>query len=165
MKLSETQSSVPPPFVLADVAMLQDPPPLLHITAPEPDAHVRIRTPDDIITVRQKSRTLGHSVGFSASDLTILATAISEIARNIVEYAGEGDIRISLVREAGRSGVRVVATDDGPGISDLETVMADGFSTDGHLGIGLPGARRLMDTFHIVSAPGRGTTVTMTKWR
>ncbi|MBV9508712.1 MAG: anti-sigma regulatory factor [Caulobacteraceae bacterium] len=103
--------------------------------------------------------------GFKGSDLTLIATAISEVARNIVVYAQRGEISLRLATGGGRQGIEVVATDEGPGIADLEQAMQDGFSTGRSLGLGLPGARRLMDEFEIASTVGKGTTVTMRKWR
>ena len=133
--------------------------------AAEPDeALVRVASYVDIITARRQGRAIAESLGFSASDLTIIATAISEVARNIVEYAGSGEVTIVTARERSHTGVKIVVRDTGPGIADVSMVMRDGFSSGTGLGIGLPGARRLMDEFDIVSALGRGTTVTMTKW-
>ena len=125
---------------------------------------VRIANSADIVAARQQGRALAAQAGFSHSNLTIIATAISEVARNIVEYAKEGDVIITLITDATKRGVEIVATDDGPGIPDVATVMRDGFSTGKGLGIGLPGARRLMDEFAIASAVGAGTIVTMKKW-
>ena len=125
---------------------------------------VRIHNSADIVAARQQGRALAALAGFSHSNLTIIATAISEVARNIVEYAKEGVVVITLVSDATKKGVEIVATDEGPGIADVSTVMRDGFSTGKGLGIGLPGARRLMDEFAIASAVGSGTTVTMKKW-
>ena len=131
----------------------------------EPDeALVPVASYVDIITARRQGRAIAESLGFSASDLTIIATAISEVARNIVEYAGSGEVTIVIARERNHRGVTIVVRDAGPGIADVNLVMRDGFSSGSGLGIGLPGARRLMDEFDIVSALGRGTTVTMTKW-
>jgi serine/threonine-protein kinase RsbT len=128
------------------------------------EVHVRIQTSADIVTARQQGRALASQAGFSHSNLTIIATAISELARNIVEYAKEGEVIITLISEANKKGVEVVATDQGPGIADVSTVMRDGYSTGKGLGIGLPGARRLMDEFEIASEIGKGTIVTMKKW-
>jgi serine/threonine-protein kinase RsbT len=128
------------------------------------EARVRIQSSADIVTARQQGRTIAAEIGFSNSNLTIIATAISEIARNIVEYAKEGEAVISLINDGPRQGIQIVLSDEGPGIPDTSTVMRDGFSTGRGLGIGLPGARRLMDEFEIVSEVGRGTTVTMKKW-
>jgi serine/threonine-protein kinase RsbT len=130
----------------------------------ENEVRVRIQSFADIVTARQQGRTLAARAGFSQSNVTIIATALSEVARNIVEYAREGEVLITLVHEGSRRGVQIVASDRGPGIPDVATVMRDGYSTGTGLGIGLPGARRLMDEFRIASEIGKGTTVTMTKW-
>lgn len=128
------------------------------------EVRVRIQSSADVVTARQQGRALASSVGFSDSHLTIIATAISEVARNIVEHAQEGEITITLIDDGNRKGVKVVAADKGPSIADLSLAMRDGYSTGHGLGIGLPGARRLMDEFEIVSEVNKGTTVTMTKW-
>jgi serine/threonine-protein kinase RsbT len=117
----------------------------------------------DIVVARQQGRTLAAQAGFSRVDLALIATAISEVARNIVSYAKQGEILLNLIEGTPR-GLRVVARDEGPGIPDLEMAMQDGYSTGGGLGLGLPGAKRLMDEFAIVSEVGKGTTVTMRKW-
>src|SRR5262245_3875264 len=130
----------------------------------DPEVRVRIQTSADVVIARQQGRTLASRLGFSNSNLTIIATAISEVTRNIVEYAKEGEVRITLVENGSRRGVRIVASDRGPGIADVAIVMRDGYSTGQGLGIGLPGSRRLMDDFEIESTVGKGTTVTMTKW-
>jgi serine/threonine-protein kinase RsbT len=119
----------------------------------------------DIVTARQKGRDLALAAGFSGSDLTVIATAISEVARNLVVYAQRGEIVLDIIEGGGKRGILVIARDEGPGIADVEQAMRDGFSTGKSLGLGLPGARRLMDEFEIVSAPGKGTIVTMRKWR
>jgi serine/threonine-protein kinase RsbT len=118
----------------------------------------------DIVAARQAGRRLAESVGFDGSDLTLIATAISEIVRNIVTYAERGEILLGTTTRDGRPGISVIARDDGPGIVDIELAMQDGYSTGRSLGLGLPGARRLMDEFEIVSEVGKGTTVTMRKW-
>jgi serine/threonine-protein kinase RsbT len=128
-------------------------------------AHVVIARDGDIVQARQKGRELAQSIGFSGSDLTIIATAISEIARNIVVYASRGEISFGIAEKNGRRGILVVARDQGPGIPDIERAMRDGYSTGNSLGLGLPGARRLMDDFEISSTVGQGTTVTMRKWK
>jgi serine/threonine-protein kinase RsbT len=128
------------------------------------ETHVAIDRDVDIITARRKARELAMQVGFSGSDLTLIATAISEVARNIVVYADRGEIVLSAVRNGSRCGVLVVARDHGPGIPDIPRAMRDGFSTGKSLGLGLPGAKRLMDEFEIASEVGKGTTVTMWKW-
>jgi serine/threonine-protein kinase RsbT len=125
---------------------------------------VRIATDDDIVTARQEGRRLSSELGFTSTDLTLIATAISEVARNIRLYAGRGDVRLRLVREGNREGISVVARDKGPGIADVDLAMRDGYSSRGSSGLGLPGARRLMDEFEIRSKPGNGVTVTMKKW-
>jgi serine/threonine-protein kinase RsbT len=118
----------------------------------------------DIVAARRKARELATQVGFSGSDLTLIATAISEVARNIVVYANRGEIVLSAMRRGDRRGVLVVARDQGPGIPDIPRAMRDGFSTGKSLGLGLPGAKRLMDEFEIASEVGKGTTITMRKW-
>jgi serine/threonine-protein kinase RsbT len=128
------------------------------------ETHVRVRSEHDILTARQRGRELAEQGGFSTTDLTLIATAISEVARNIVEYAGNGEIALSLLSNGDRRGLVVVASDLGPGIPDIPQAMQDGYSTGRSLGLGLPGARRLMDEFEIVSEVGKGTTVTMRKW-
>lgn len=118
----------------------------------------------DIVSARQKGRELAASMGFSSTEQTLLATAISEVARNIVNYAGTGELVLSDVEEKGRRGVMIVARDRGPGIADTELAMRDGYSTGNSLGVGLPGARRLVDDFQLSSTPGVGTIVTLKKW-
>ena len=128
------------------------------------ETHIPISGDDDVVKARQAARELAARLGFSNTDLTILATAVSEVTRNIVRFAGTGEVVIELV-ETPRRGLRVVARDTGPGIPDLEQALTDGYSTCEGLGLGLPGARRLMDEFAVASEPGRGTTVTMAKWQ
>lgn len=125
---------------------------------------LQIRSEHDILSARRRGRELAAEMGFSASELTIVATAISEIARNIVEYAGQGEIAFAVVRDGEGRGIVVVARDEGPGIPDVAQAMQDGYSTGRSLGLGLPGARRLMDEFEVTSEVGKGTTVTMKKW-
>lgn len=128
------------------------------------EVKVPIHSDADIVAARQKARELAAKLRFTTGDLTLLATAVSEVARNIVSYAKVGEIILSVVEEGGRRGVTVVARDEGPGIANVELALTDGYSTGRSLGMGLPGARRLMDEFAIESQVGRGTTVTMTKW-
>ena len=128
------------------------------------EIRVSIGHDSDIVTARQKGREIAAQVGFKATDLTLIATAISEVARNILTYAKTGEIVLDAVAAGARRGILVVAADQGPGIPDIEEAMRDGFSTGKSLGLGLPGARRLMDDFKIVSKVGEGTTVTMKKW-
>ena len=125
---------------------------------------VPIRTDADIVNARQTGRRMAAELGFTPAQLTMIATAISELARNVVTYAGSGEIVLELRENGARRGILVVARDEGPGIADVEAALQDGFSTGRSLGLGLPGTRRLMDEFAIVSAPGDGTTVTATKW-
>lgn len=117
-----------------------------------------------VMHARQKGRELAMTLGISGSDLTLMATAISEIARNIVQYAGKGEIEFRGIARGGRRGILVIARDQGPGIANIAQAMQDGYSTSRGMGLGLPGARRLMDDFQIVSEVGKGTTVTMVKW-
>ena len=132
----------------------------------EDEIQVPIRSDQDIVIARQKGRWLAASLSFSAGDATLVALAISELARNIVTYARKGEIRLKALNHgSSRKGLRVVAHDDGPGIPDLDQALRDGFSTSGSLGLGLPGVRRLVDEFKIESSRNRGTTVTVTKWK
>jgi RNA polymerase sigma factor (sigma-70 family) len=132
---------------------------------PDDEARVMVTLDADVVTARQQGRDIAVRAGFTSTDLTLIATAISEIARNIVKFARRGEIVIRIVDEAGRRGITVVARDAGPGIGDITGALRDGVSTYRGLGLGLPGARRLMDEFDIVSEVGKGTTVTMAKWR
>jgi serine/threonine-protein kinase RsbT len=119
----------------------------------------------DIVSARQKGRELASQCGLPSTDLAVVATAISELARNIVRYAVRGEVILRLVDDHGKRGIEVVADDDGPGIPDVALAMQDGYSTSGSLGLGLPGVRRLMDEFEIKSEFGKGTTVTVRKWK
>ena len=118
----------------------------------------------DIVTARQEGRDLAERMGCSSIESTMIATAISEIARNIMSHAGRGEIAISAVAVDGRNAIEVVASDEGPGIADIERALQDGYSTGAGLGLGLPGAGRLMDHFEVRSEVGVGTTVVMRKW-
>jgi serine/threonine-protein kinase RsbT len=118
----------------------------------------------DIVAARGRARTIASELGFTGTELVVIATAISEVARNALVYAGGGRLSIHVVQDFGRSGVGIVVEDNGPGIADLDLAMQDGYSTGGSLGIGLPGARRLMDEFHVESKVGEGTRVEMVKW-
>jgi serine/threonine-protein kinase RsbT len=128
------------------------------------EIRVAIRTDADVVTARQEARTMGAALGFSSTDLTLLATAISEIARNITTYAGEGEVELRVRNESGRAGIEVVATDEGPGIANVELAMQDGYTTGNGLGLGLPGTRRLVDDFELQTTPGAGTRIRMVKW-
>lgn len=118
----------------------------------------------DILRARQHGRALAREIGFSGCNLTMIATAISELTRNILLYARSGELALGPIASNGNRGIEVVARDRGPGIPDIARAMQVGFSTSGSLGLGLPGAQRLMDEFEIVSAVGRGTTITAKKW-
>jgi serine/threonine-protein kinase RsbT len=126
--------------------------------------HIPIEREQDIVVARQKGRELAAHCGLGSTDQTLLATAISELARNIISYARCGEIELREVERDGRRGVQVIARDQGPGIADVELAMRDGYSTAGSLGLGLPGARRLVHDFQIDSTPGNGTTVEMRMW-
>lgn len=125
---------------------------------------VPINSEIDIVTARQKGREMAAQLGFSTTELTLIATAISEVARNIVEYAKEGEISLSIDQQGDKRGIVVIACDNGPGIPNIKLAMQDGYSTGKSLGLGLPGAKRLMDEFEIVSEVGKGTKITMKKW-
>jgi serine/threonine-protein kinase RsbT len=129
------------------------------------ERRVVIRSDADILVARQQGRTLAEQLGFAGSELTVIATAISEVARNIVEYAGSGEMVIRPLDSGFRHGIIIISHDEGPGIPDVSQAMQDGYSTSGGLGMGLPGARRLMDELEVTSELGRGTTVTMKKWK
>ncbi|PYU40184.1 MAG: ATP-binding protein [Acidobacteria bacterium] len=129
------------------------------------EIRVGINSDQDIVAARQRGRALATELGFSTGDATLIATAISELARNIVSYARKGDITLKIVQASSRQGVLIIASDSGPGIRDIPQALRDGFSTSGSLGLGLPGVRRLMDEFEITSKPGRGTIVTVKKWK
>lgn len=128
------------------------------------EKRVRINSEIDIVVARQEARALAAEAGITGSDLTLIATAVSEVARNIVTYAKQGEIILTPIQNAGHRGIMVVAQDHGSGIPDVARALEDGYSTAHGLGLGLPGARRLMDEFNIVSEVGKGTTVTMKKW-
>ena len=131
------------------------------------ETRIAIESDSDVVTARQRARELAARLELTSTDQTLLATAISEIARNITTYATRGEVRLSIVRDAGppaREGIRVVARDQGPGIPDIEQALQDGWTSGNGLGLGLPGARRLVDEFDIESVPSEGTTVTLVKW-
>lgn len=129
------------------------------------DARVRIRTDSDIVVARQLGRTMALTAGFASPEPTLIATAISELARNIVLYARAGEIVLKVLESGGRRGIRIVAVDDGPGIVDVGRALQLGYSTSGGLGLGLAGVRRVMDEFDIHSELGVGTRVTVVKWQ
>jgi serine/threonine-protein kinase RsbT len=127
-----------------------------------------IRIPIDsetqILIARQQARSLAAELGFWSVEQSFIAMAISEVALNILQYAGTGEVILNKVQKNGAQGIVIVARDDGPGIPDINLAMQDGYSTSGGAGLGLAGAKRLMDEFEIVSEVGKGTTVTMKKW-
>lgn len=125
---------------------------------------VPVSSDADVVEAREKGRELSARLGFSSIDLTLIVTAISEVARNILLYANEGEILLRLEQQDGQGRIVVVARDEGPGIPDLDMAMRDSYSTGNGLGLGLPGARRLMDEFEISSEVSKGTTVVMAKW-
>jgi serine/threonine-protein kinase RsbT len=132
---------------------------------PDAEERITIESDLDVVTARQRARELAAGLDLTTTDQTLLATAISEVARNITTYAKRGEVILSVVHDnGGRAGIRVVARDDGPGIEDIERALQDGYTSGGGLGLGLPGARRLVDEFDIESAPSEGTTVTLVKW-
>jgi serine/threonine-protein kinase RsbT len=125
---------------------------------------VTIANEGDVVTARQRGRAISEQIGFRDSELTLIATAISEIARNIISYAERGEVALSQISQDRVHGILVVVRDNGPGIPDISLAMQDGYSTGKSLGLGLPGAKRLMDEFEIQSEVGVGTMVTMRKW-
>src|SRR5262245_48429622 len=126
---------------------------------------VAINTDIDIVTARQEGRSLAANLGFSSSEQVFIATAISEAARNILQYAGNGTITLDTVEEGWRQGIMIVARDSGPGIADVDQAMLDGYSSSGGLGLGLSGMRRLMNDLEIISEVGKGTTLIMKRWK
>jgi serine/threonine-protein kinase RsbT len=129
------------------------------------EVRVPIASDLDIVVARAEGRRLALELGFSNTDATLMATAISEVARNILTHAREGLVTISTQNTGEVAEILVVASDDGPGIPDIQLALRDGYSTTGSLGLGLPGARRLVDEFSIESEDGKGTEVVMKKWR
>lgn len=123
-----------------------------------------INSSEDLIEIRDFGRDLAERIGFEGKDRTLIATALSEICRNVIEYAGSGEVRIK--RECGKNpgGIVIVISDEGPGIENIEMALQEGYSTGKGLGVGLPGAKRIMDEFEIHSEVGKGTTVVMSKW-
>jgi len=131
----------------------------------EQDDTMPVRGSDDVVRVRQAVRARAIAAGFSLVDQTKIITAASEIARNTVDYGGGGSVRMEVLRDGRRSGVRLTFTDHGPGIPDLALAQTDGFTSGHGLGLGLTGARRLSNEFDIVSTPGAGTIVTLARWK
>jgi serine/threonine-protein kinase RsbT len=131
---------------------------------PSDQIELSILIDTDIVAVRQRARELAVQLGFPRSDGTLLATAVSELARNLIQYARGGVIALSAVHRSGRSGIRVQVEDQGPGIADVSLALQDGFSTSGGLGLGLPGVKRLMDELEIQSEVGKGTRIVAVLW-
>ncbi|MFB1051765.1 anti-sigma regulatory factor [Paraliobacillus sp. JSM ZJ581] len=125
---------------------------------------VHIRKEWDIVGARQLGRDKAKELGFGTVDQARIATAISELARNIYLYAGTGKICFEIIEDLEHKGLEIIAKDDGPGIRDISQVMEDGYSTSGGLGAGLPGVKRLMDHFDIISTYGEGTEIRTAKW-
>jgi serine/threonine-protein kinase RsbT len=126
---------------------------------------LEIRSADDVVGVRQQTRILAVEAGLNLVDQTKIITAASELARNTLDYGGGGELRAEIVEESGRRGVRLMFEDQGPGITDVQQALTDGFTTGSGLGLGLGGARRLSNEFYIDSKIGAGTKVTITRWK
>ena len=131
----------------------------------EPQREMPIRSESDIVTTRRTVREVAQRLGFGITDVTRIVTATSELARNVVLYAGAGVIRWRELGISGKAGIELTLEDNGPGIADIEQVMQEGYTTSGGLGLGLPGTKRLMDEFEIASEVGKGTRITVRKWR
>ena len=131
----------------------------------EKNEHLAIRAGDDVVRARQAVRALALQAGFSLVDQTKIITAASEVARNTLDYGGGGELTLELLRDGARRGLRLTFTDRGPGISDIEQALKDGYSTGNGLGLGLSGAKRLSNEFAIDSKPGAGTKVTLARWK
>jgi serine/threonine-protein kinase RsbT len=126
---------------------------------------IPVKTSEDVVRVRQEVRSLAVAAGFTLVDQTKIVTAASEIARNTMNYGGGGTVRLEVLANGGRRGVRLIFEDQGPGIPDIETALRDGYTTGGGLGLGLGGAKRLSNEFDIKSAAGEGTTIALTRWK
>src|SRR5258705_12788468 len=126
---------------------------------------VPLQSSEDIVKVRQAVRAWAVELGFSLVEQTKIVTAASELARNTVDYGGGGTVRLEMLEERGRGGLRLTFEDKGPGIEDLELALKDGYTSGGGLGLGLGGARRLSNEFEIASRPGEGTRVSITRWK
>ena len=124
-----------------------------------------IQTSEDVVTVRQTVRQRAVELGFNLVDQTKIVTAASELARNTLQYGGGGTLRIEEVKDGARRGLRLTFEDNGPGIPNLELAMKDGYTTGNGLGLGLSGAKRLSNEFHLESEPGKGTRVAIVRWR
>jgi serine/threonine-protein kinase RsbT len=129
------------------------------------EVSVPIQSPADILDARKKGREVAGQLGFSPTDCTLIATAISELARNIVLYAGYGEMSLGTVSRKGKTGIVIIASDKGPRTRASRGTTPEGFSTSREFGLGLPGVKRIMDEFEVVSKPGIGSTVTVRKWK
>jgi serine/threonine-protein kinase RsbT len=123
-----------------------------------------ISSDSDLLAARQQARAIAFDMGFSLTAVVGIVTALSEMTRNMLNYAGRGELAIESIRDGDRRGILITARDEGPGIVDLQKAMMDGYSTSGGLGMGLPGIKRLMDSFEIRTEPKKGTTVIVRKW-
>jgi serine/threonine-protein kinase RsbT len=124
-----------------------------------------IRSEAEVVSFRQIARKWASEIGFSLVDLTKIVTAASELARNTLIHGGGGNGRLEILQEGSRKGLRLIFEDQGPGIPDIELALRDGYTTGGGLGLGLSGSKRLMNEFEIISRPGEGTRVAVTKWK
>ena len=124
-----------------------------------------VRTSEDVVRVRQEVRNRSAAAGFSLVDQTKVVTAASEIARNTIVHGGGGKVQVEVLEAPGKRGIRLVFEDEGPGITDIKLAMQDGYSTGGGLGMGMPGSKRLSNEFYVESTPGRGTKVTLIRWK
>jgi serine/threonine-protein kinase RsbT len=138
--------------------------PLQSAASNNAEMHLRVAAAADIVMARERVRAIAARTGFSVCDSTLITAAVSEISRNIVEHATQGELTITVVFKGAKTGIRIVVADRGPGIADIAQAMKDGYSSRHGMGIGLPGAKRLMDDFEITSNVGVGTTIVMTKW-
>ncbi len=128
------------------------------------DTVIRVSSDIDVVNARIQARTMASQLGFTLTETCLISTAVSELARNLAEYARNGEIHLIILEGGLKTGIEVISTDTGPGIPDINKAMQDGYSTGNGLGLGLPGTRRIMDEFEILSEPGKGTTITTVKW-
>ncbi len=133
--------------------------------ASAPDAEIPVQNQNDIVMVRQAVRSHVVTLGFSLVDQTKMVTAASELARNTLEYGGGGTVRMEVLEAEARKGLRLTFTDSGPGIADIALALTDGYTTGSGMGLGLSGAKRLVNEFEIDSQPGKGTRVVVTRWK
>lgn len=136
----------------------------LHSSEEEGVKTFRVVNDHDIVKVRECARDIADQIGFTTNERTLIATAVSEICRNVIEYAGEGTVLIQSETNNPKSGISITVEDSGPGIEDVKKAMQDGYSTSRGMGVGLPGSKRIMDDFKIYSEVGKGTRVIMSKW-